>query len=204
MVKATLQNWRHVAFAGIALAALSSAAIAEPLSQTVCKALIEEQAQLTKRGVIADRERGPEWAKANVGAERVKEILHSIDVEEQLLFRCRIGGLTVAAKRAGEQADKIELNPNNPDAAKPGAKGTPPAAGQKAPPAGHKVHRKKTNDAAAAADAGEDQPKPVRRKKTRKHKPKVNDAYSPPSATTSVMPNPFGSPSAAGGPVPGP
>lgn len=197
MAKAALERSRAL-LAGLALIALPGAAAAEPFDKTTCAALVEEQSKLEKDGVIADRERGPEWAKANLSAERVRVILHSIEVDEQLMFRCRIGGLTVAAKRAGEQADKIELNPNDPD-----AKQTKNAPGEKKAPARKSRHKNKTAPKSeAAADTAPEKPrKPVRHRK--RAKPKHNDAYSP-TASTSAAPAPPSEtsvpPSGTGGP----
>lgn len=183
MVKAVLITFRPLIVIVIAagLAVFSGAASAEPFGETACAALADEQTKLIKDGVIADRDRGPEWARANLGAGRIKEILHSIEVDEQLMFRCRIGGLTVAAKRAGEQADKIELNPN--------ATAVKPEAG---------AADEKTNKNGAAA--AKEHPKPTKRKARphkRKPKPKHNDAYSPPKAATSIFPMPMKAPSAS-------
>ncbi|MGH1417445.1 MAG: hypothetical protein ACRBCJ_01155 [Hyphomicrobiaceae bacterium] len=60
----------------------------KPLTLNDCKALEADKADAVQQGLAKDLARGPEWAKANLGAERLREILRLIEIEELLNFRC--------------------------------------------------------------------------------------------------------------------
>lgn len=62
---------------------------ASPLDADSCTMLEVEQALLKLAGVERDMAKGPEWAKANLATQSVREIRRFIEVQEQLLFRCR-------------------------------------------------------------------------------------------------------------------
>jgi hypothetical protein len=61
---------------------------AAPLDQAACDGLKSERSALVAAGLEVDRNRGPEWAKANLAPDRLKLIERMIDVDEQLSFRC--------------------------------------------------------------------------------------------------------------------
>ncbi len=68
--------------------ALAMQAIAGPPDIEECRSLEAEKAQLAAGGVPADMSNGPEWAKANLPADRIQQILRYIFVDEQVRFRC--------------------------------------------------------------------------------------------------------------------
>ena len=72
-----------------ALAAALAQARAAPLDAESCAKLMNEHGQLEQAGVEADMAKGPEWAKANLLPEKLERIRRFIEIEEQLLFRCR-------------------------------------------------------------------------------------------------------------------
>ncbi len=72
----------------ITLAALPRDAAAGPPDLEACRGLEAEKAQLAASGVPVDMTKGPEWAKANLPADRIQKILRYIFVDEQVRFRC--------------------------------------------------------------------------------------------------------------------
>lgn len=60
----------------------------KPLTHSDCKALQADKADAVQQGLARDIARGPEWAKTNLGADRLREILRLIEIEELLTFRC--------------------------------------------------------------------------------------------------------------------
>lgn len=78
--------------AAIGVAAVLAGAtpsLAERLDKPACDALKSEEEGLVQAGIKADMEKGPEWAKANLGAERLTQIARYIELGEQIAFRCR-------------------------------------------------------------------------------------------------------------------
>ena len=71
------------------LAAALVQARAAPLDAESCAKLMNEHGQLEQAGVEADMAKGPEWGKANLLPEKLDRIRRFIEIEEQLLFRCR-------------------------------------------------------------------------------------------------------------------
>jgi hypothetical protein len=67
---------------------MCASANAAPLEQSACAALNNERDRLIASGLKSDMERGPEWAKTNLAADRLQQIQRLIAVEEQLSFRC--------------------------------------------------------------------------------------------------------------------
>ena len=172
--------FQSIQCAGVCLLALvaigeSASAGTAKLDKDTCMQLRAEQANFVQTGILADLQRGPDWAKTNLAAPRLRDIEHFIALDEQLKFGCREATLTPDAMRAGEEALKIEANPDSdPNAPAPAAAGAP--AGASVP-------------GAAAAPAGETDAvkapaKPrVRHKATAHPKPKKNDdAFNPPPA----------------------
>jgi len=79
---------RLVFFLAAAVVAFAQARAA-PLDADTCAKLRSEHSQLELAGVEKDLEKGPEWAKANLAADKLDRIRRFIELEEQLLFRCR-------------------------------------------------------------------------------------------------------------------
>jgi len=132
----------------VALVPVAAHATKPKLDSSTCAQLRTEEKKFRQSGILNDVSKGPEWAKANLSAERLREVQHYIDLDEQVQFGCRDARLSVDAAKASEAAARIEINsdadPTVPlvkDPAKPGAG---PAA-KKAPP--KSTHKKqKTGD----------------------------------------------------------
>jgi hypothetical protein len=78
-----------------ALAAALAQARAAPLDTETCNKLLTEHGELEQAGVEADMAKGPEWAKANLIPEKLARIRRFIEIQEQLLFRCRQKSLVI-------------------------------------------------------------------------------------------------------------
>ena len=188
LMRKMLQRFKLPAVCLFALAAWSQSASAgtPKLDKDTCTQLRGEQANFVQTGILADLQRGPEWAKTNLGAPRLRDIEHFIALDEQLKFGCREATLTPDAMRAGEEALKIEANPDvDPNAPAPAGAAFPPAdaSGVNAAP----------GDAGATPPAEADAPKApakprVRHKPTAHPKPKPSkDAFTPPPGTESTL-----------------
>ena len=69
---------------------------AAQLDKDSCAKLKTEQAQLEQGGTRASQGKGPEWAKANLAADKLEQVRRLIELDEQLLFRC--GGRPLVAR----------------------------------------------------------------------------------------------------------
>src|SRR5262249_56909468 len=78
------------AFSFIIAAVLLQAPVsrAAQLDKDSCTKLKNEQVQLERDGARGSLGRGPDWAKANLGPEKMEQVRRLIEVDEQLLFRC--------------------------------------------------------------------------------------------------------------------
>ncbi len=91
---------------------MGGAAVAAPLDAAACDAASAEQSQLSD--IPAVLERGPVWAKSNVGPATLKRVARWIELQEQLSFRCGRGRVTAEAQRAAAAAELIENPPQPP------------------------------------------------------------------------------------------
>lgn len=171
-----------------------------------CARLKTEQETLEKAGLKEIAAKGPDWAKANLAAEKINEIKRWIEVDEQLLFRCpgrHLVNLPLEPdpppppapeekKQEGEpKADKADSPAAAPKPAQPEKKAAPqekkaPAADKK-PPAQRKAaaQTEKTQ-----GDAGDTETPKAQAKSKPKAKPKnKDDAFKPPASDSN---NPFG------------
>lgn len=160
-----------------------AAALAQPLDPVQCERLQAERDVLQKSGVEADMARGPDWARANLGKDRLAAIGKLIEIDEQLGFRCGLakqrtnlpvtveGGEELIGPPPGEDA-KEGAGPAAPAAAasKPVQKSAP-AAAKASPPSPRPLPG---NAAAPRPDA--EKPRPAKRPTA----PKADDAYRPP------------------------
>jgi hypothetical protein len=110
-----------------ALLLQAPAARAAQLDKDSCAKLKTEQAQLEQGGTRGSMGKGPEWAKVNLGPEKLEQIRRLIELDEQLLFRCGGRPLVIIPHDPDPAAREVE----NKDGA---AKG-PPAKAAKAPDA---------------------------------------------------------------------
>jgi hypothetical protein len=147
----------------VAVLAASAAALtpasAAPLDAESCAKLETEHNDLEGAGVVKDMEKGPDWAKANLGLEKLQRVQRFIELEELLMFRCRsraIVHLTPerewstdqdgddkddkddddkgAAPKPGTAPAKAAADPKqNPDAGKQSAPAAKPVAAPKKP-----------------------------------------------------------------------
>jgi hypothetical protein len=98
-----------------------------------CSALRLEQIKFRASGILDDMSKGPQWAKANLPADRLREIEHYIQLDEQVKFGCRDAKLSPEAERASEAAARIELN-SDADPTVPVAHDPPKPGSEKAGP----------------------------------------------------------------------
>ncbi|HVX34926.1 MAG TPA: hypothetical protein VHC71_01750 [Hyphomicrobium sp.] len=120
------------------------------LDSDTCAQLRVEETKFRQAGILSDMSKGPAWAKANLSADRLREVQRYIALDEQVRFGCRDAKLSLDAAKASEAAARIEVNsdadPTVPlvkDPAKPGAN---PAVKTKKAPAKSKHKKAKTGD----------------------------------------------------------
>ena len=165
----------RLAFFGLAgvFAVAAPVAAGQPkLDKDTCTQLHTEQSTFVQSGILADLQRGAEWGKTNLSADRLREIEHYIMLDEQIKFACREATLTPDMMRAGEMAKRLELNPDF-DSAPP----LPETSGD--------------SDGAAATDAPAGlAPAPVAKSKAHKHKPAAGAAAAAKPDGVAVTPAP--------------
>ena len=173
-------------FAVTGLAATPAFATEAKLDAETCSQLGLEHMKYVASGAAADVQRGPEWAKANLSQDKLRDIELFIQLDEQINFGCRDAKLTMDAQRAAEAAKRLEMNPDlDPTAPLPAAtESTGDSDG--------------TGDAAAGASSGDAKPKVKLKPKTERKK-KSNDAAKA-DATSGEAAVPAGSTPAAATP----
>jgi hypothetical protein len=122
---------------------------AAPLDAEACTKLQTEHGELENAGVEKDMEKGPDWAKANLGLEKLQRVQRFIELEELLLFRCRsrtIVHLTPEREWSADQDndDKDDKDDNDdkdaaPRTGKAGAASAKAADPKQKPDAGRKT-----------------------------------------------------------------
>lgn len=112
-------------------ASFSASATQPKVDADTCSALRLEQIKFRSSGILDDMSKGPEWAKANLPADRLREIEHYIQLDEQVKFGCRDAKLSPEAERASEAAARIEMN-SDADPTAPVAHDPPKPGSQKA------------------------------------------------------------------------
>jgi hypothetical protein len=171
----------------VALAVALTQARAAPLDADTCAKLQTEQAQLESAGVEKDMTKGPVWAKANLGLERMQRVQRFIEIEEQLLFRCRSKAIVHLAPETeaatGNRADQDKDDENDDDKAST-AKAKPAAQPAAKPAAGASKRQgsgtaKKPPARAAARESAEPGVTTIQK---RPPKAKVDDAFKVPPA----------------------
>ena len=116
----------------VCLAPLNAWATKAKLDTDTCDALRLEEIKFRQSGILNDMSKGATWAKSNLSAERLRDIQHYLEVEEQVQFGCRDAKVTAEAKRASEAAARIELNSDaDPTAPSPKDPPKPDAAATK-------------------------------------------------------------------------
>lgn len=132
---------------GVALLApVAAHATKAKLDRDACAQLRAEEKKFRQAGILSDMSKGADWAKANLSAERLREVQHYIELDEQVQFGCRDARLSVDAQKASEAAARIEINsdadPTIPVVKDPVKPGATPAVTTKKQPA-NKTTRKK-------------------------------------------------------------
>jgi outer membrane biosynthesis protein TonB len=158
-------------------AALSQARAA-PLDAETCTKLMIEQGALEKAGVEQDMAKGVEWAKANLGLEKLGQVRRFIELEEQIVFRCRSKSLVTLPpdpetepqekdqdkdkdKQAKDDHDKQEtVVPKSVPKATPPPAGAKDKAAAKPEPKQKPQPAKKPTDSSAATKAGDPKAQP--------------------------------------------
>ena len=169
---------------------LAATVRAEPLAKEACDVIKAEHEALGSGGVKEDMAKGPEWAKANLAADKLKRIETFIGLEEQLNFRCGLARIRFVLP-AEEEAPAAAPASEPPLAAKPKPKPKPatkPAAAKAAEP-------NASEPKAAAAAEPETVPKSKSKPKS-KPKPTQDDAYRPPASANPAA-DPFAKPGSA-------
>jgi hypothetical protein len=77
-------------------------AIAEPLDKESCANLQVERKKLLTREMQAALEHGPDWVKNHLDDESIGKVRRFLSVEEQIVFRCRGGGVAKVPAKATE------------------------------------------------------------------------------------------------------
>jgi peptidoglycan hydrolase CwlO-like protein len=145
-------------------------AVGSPLDSEACTRLKDEEAQLVKAGAKSNMERGPVWAKANLAPEKLKEIEHYIELQEQILFRCPQP--KPSPQEAGEKGEQAAA------AAPKGRRPLTKAAAIEHAPSASTAKTKAASQAPAIKAAAEGATSA--RGKKAPARPKPNDAYIPP------------------------
>lgn len=115
----------------IALAASSVApasATAPRIDADACNEMRIEQTKFIETGILADLARGPEWAKANLAPEKLRQIELFIMLDEQLKFGCRDAKITLGEPEGEAAGQDAAPGPGQPPA-KPVKKPKPGDAG---------------------------------------------------------------------------
>jgi hypothetical protein len=187
--------------AQVLVVACCGVAAAATLEQDACAKLKTELLQLELAGTRTSMAKGPDWAKANLGTDKLQQIKRLLEVEEQILFRCQGKPLVVLPEGVDAEAAAVPADRGKegtaaakPAAEKPAAESkgaakepqSPPGKAKAAGPAGAKAAgaaatappgksagaAKAAPEPAATAAAPKPKPKP-------KPTPKVDDAYRP-------------------------
>jgi len=138
--------------AQVLLLAWVSVAIAATLDQEACVRLKTELLQLELAGTRTSMAKGPDWAKANLGADKLQQIKRLLEVEEQILFRCQGKPLVVLPEGVDAEAAPAPAERGKDGAA---AKPATESKGQsKDPQPAAKAPAKAAAPAAAAKAAG--------------------------------------------------
>jgi hypothetical protein len=174
---------------------------AAPLDAEACGKLQAEHGDLERAGVEKDMEKGPDWAKANLGVEKLQRVQRYIEVEELLLFRCRSRALVHLTPEREWSADQDNDDKDDdekeaaPKAADPNQKGDagkkapPPAAKPAAAPRKQDPGAKPAKTAPAKAAAGQaTEPGVTTIEKRPPPRPKVDDAFKVPPPDPAVDP----------------
>jgi hypothetical protein len=179
---------RFLAPAALAASILASADVgAEPLDAATCGLLKGEQTALEQAGVRNSMAKGPEWGRANLGADKLQDIRRLMHLDEQLLFRC-------AGHNLVDLPDEADADPAAGAVDGKDGKSSKDDAAKSAPP--RKPSKPQPEAAAKPKTAPPSKQGPVKAgtaetqaaKPKLKPKEKVDDAYKPPPVDPKVDP----------------
>jgi hypothetical protein len=97
---------------GILFGAAPALATEPRLDTDTCNQMRLEHLKYVESGAADQMQRGPEWAKSNLGPDKLRDMELFIQLDEQIKFGCRDAKLTLDAERAGEAAKRLEANPD--------------------------------------------------------------------------------------------
>ena len=93
-------------------------ATAEPLDKESCANLQVERKKLLTKEMQHALEHGPDWVKDHLDKESIDKVRRFLSVEEQIVFRCRGGGVAKVPAKATEtppeNAGNVPLPDRNP------------------------------------------------------------------------------------------
>ena len=184
-----LRPFRRIAAAICAMAGLAaSPGSAAPLEKDACESLKAEQSKLAATGLRSDMQRGAQWGKSNLSAERLSQVARLIEIDEQILFRCPAPPDPAVqarpAKPVKPDRDAVAADDESKSEMKPQAASVAPAAAPKPRKPTQKAAKPSVSSAATAEAA--DKPPPA--KKRAAAKTKSDDAFQPPAgAPQSVL-----------------
>jgi hypothetical protein len=132
------------------------------LDDQTCKDMRGEKQKFLDSGLLANVEKGPEWAKANMSPDQLRQVELFLLLDEQLKFACRDARISLEAQQAGDAAKALEANPDADPNAPPKPKRDPSKASVVPPPLAPTVKDKLAKEKAAAKlKASKSKPKPV-------------------------------------------
>ena len=103
---------RFLMFAAVVLGPGAAFAGQPRIDADTCTQLRLEHMKYVASGVVETFNKGPEWGKANLSQDKLRDLELFIQLDEQIKFGCRDAKLTMDAERAGEAAKRLELNPD--------------------------------------------------------------------------------------------
>jgi len=91
-------------------------AAAAPLDKESCLNLQNERKALLTREMQAALDHGPDWVKNHLNDAELERVRKFLLIEEQIVFRCRGGGVAKPAQQAAQTGtDTVPLPDRNPN-----------------------------------------------------------------------------------------
>jgi len=85
---------------------------AEPLDKESCSSLQAKRGQLLTKEMQAALDRGPDWVKTHLNETEIDRVRQFLNIEEQIEFRCRGGG--IAKAKEAPPPDEVPLPDRKP------------------------------------------------------------------------------------------
>jgi len=98
-------------------------AAAEPLDKQSCSDLQTERKQLLTKNMQTALDQGPDWVKTHLNETEIDQVRRFLNIEEQIEFRCRGGGVAKTNIAAPDAADVPlpDRKPSPPSSTMPAA-----------------------------------------------------------------------------------